>query len=88
MQTQIRVEKDHEQASINCATGPGIILIDPHMCLLLVQFPAICYRNDEEPDVHCTVSTGSGETHSTIKQYHLEAEVNLFAASENTRAGR
>ena len=85
---QIKIERDHKQVSIDGATSPAIILIDSHSCLLLAQLPAICYRNDEEPDVHCTASTGSGETHFMIKQYHLEAEVNLFAASENTRAGR
>lgn len=39
------------------------ILNDSHKCLLLTQSPAICYRNDEEPDVHCTANTASGETH-------------------------
>ena len=57
------MERDHKQVLIDSATGPAIILIDSHSCLLLIQLPAICYRNDEEPDVHCTASTGSGETH-------------------------
>jgi hypothetical protein len=56
-------EDNHEQVSINSATGAAIILIDSHKCLLPSQSPAICYRNDEEPDVQCTASTGSGETH-------------------------
>lgn len=42
-----------------------IVLNDSHSCLL-ARFPAICHRNDEEPDMRCA---GSGEHHRRMRQY-------------------
>lgn len=50
----------------------AIVLNDSHTCLL-AWFPAICHRNDEEPDVRCT---GSGEHRRRMQQHLSEAEVN------------
>ena len=65
-------EEECKKVPTNNVRGLAIIFIDSHECLLLVRPPAICYRNNEEPDVKWT---GSGETHHRIKQYQLEAEV-------------
>jgi hypothetical protein len=68
------MERNQNQVSMNSISDPTILLIDSHKCILLTQSPAICYRNHEEPEVHCT---GSGEAHWRVKHYHSEAEVNL-----------
>lgn len=58
-------EESGEESTIN-GTYTTILLIYSYKCLLLTQSPAICYRNNEEPDVHCT---GSGEAHWKVKHY-------------------